>query len=174
MQEDSSEDEIGQRAHATAALGLPATQVCQTDLGQQAPVKTGNCRKAELHGTMSDENSKPAPTSDAEPLSGKPTHLGVPECFSDVATKPSEAGLLKICNEVFGYRAFRGLQLSTIERLLQGQSVLTIMPTGKQLDSLNASHFFCLSYFAKQNHSSIHPRCARVWALELHNKQFFF
>ena len=54
----------------------------------------------------------------------------MPERFAAAAAEPSEAALLGVLGQVFGFPAFRGLQLPTIQRLLAGESVLAIMPTG--------------------------------------------
>lgn len=43
----------------------------------------------------------------------------------------SESALTGVLNKVFGHKTFRGSQLAVIQCLLQGQSALAIMPTGK-------------------------------------------
>jgi hypothetical protein len=50
--------------------------------------------------------------------------------YSDVLAEASEAALTGVLRSVFGHPAFRGLQLATLQRLLKGDSLLAIMPTG--------------------------------------------
>ena len=68
------------------------------------------------------QQSAPAvmPVPDWEPVGG----------FAAVAADPSEAALTEVAQRVFGFSAFRGLQLPVIQRVLAGQSTLAIMPTG--------------------------------------------
>lgn len=55
----------------------------------------------------------------------------VADQFASVMADPTEEGLTGMLQQVFGFPAFRGLQLQTIQRLLHGQSLLSIMPTGE-------------------------------------------
>ncbi|KAL4428000.1 hypothetical protein ABPG75_002089 [Micractinium tetrahymenae] len=52
------------------------------------------------------------------------------EQFASVLAEPDEAALTGVLRQVFGHPAFRGLQLPTVQRLLGGESLLSIMPTG--------------------------------------------
>lgn len=52
------------------------------------------------------------------------------EQHANVLADPSEAALTSVLRSVFGHPAFRGLQLPTVQRLLAGESLLSIMPTG--------------------------------------------
>jgi superfamily II DNA helicase RecQ len=50
--------------------------------------------------------------------------------FAAALADPNEAALSAVLQEVFGHTAFRSLQLPTVQRLLAGESLLSIMPTG--------------------------------------------
>ncbi|KAI3428841.1 hypothetical protein D9Q98_007658 [Chlorella vulgaris] len=52
------------------------------------------------------------------------------EQYSSVLAGPDVAALTCVLHSVFGHPAFRGLQLPTVQRLLGGESLLSIMPTG--------------------------------------------
>ena len=52
------------------------------------------------------------------------------EQHAAVLADPSEEALTGVLRSVFGHPAFRGLQLATVQRLLAGESLLSIMPTG--------------------------------------------
>lgn len=52
------------------------------------------------------------------------------EQFAAVLAEPGEEALTGVLRQVFGHPAFRGLQLPTVQRLLGGESLLSIMPTG--------------------------------------------
>ena len=52
------------------------------------------------------------------------------EQHAAVLADPSEEALTGVLSSVFGHPAFRGLQLATVQRLLAGESLLSIMPTG--------------------------------------------
>lgn len=66
-----------------------------------------------------------------------PPLLQVDERFAATAADPSEGALLGVLGEVFGFPAFRGLQLPTIQRVLGGESLLSIMPTGEEARALS-------------------------------------
>lgn len=51
----------------------------------------------------------------------------------DIDALCEEETLQNHVKNVFGYSAFRGLQLKTIRKVLRGESCLSIMPTGKYL-----------------------------------------
>ncbi len=48
-----------------------------------------------------------------------------------VLDDPTDERLHEVLHEVWGFSAFRGLQMATIRRVLAGESLLAIMPTGK-------------------------------------------
>lgn len=52
------------------------------------------------------------------------------EQFAAVLAEPGEEALTGVLRQVFGHPSFRGLQLPTVQRLLGGESLLSIMPTG--------------------------------------------
>jgi Zinc knuckle len=49
----------------------------------------------------------------------------------DIEAVCKEESLQKHVKDIFGYTAFRGLQLVTIRKILRGESCLSIMPTGE-------------------------------------------
>ena len=51
----------------------------------------------------------------------------------DIEALCDEDTLQNHVKDIFGYPAFRGLQLTTIRKVLRGESCLSIMPTGKSL-----------------------------------------
>lgn len=50
--------------------------------------------------------------------------------YAEVLADASEEALTGVLRGVFGHPAFRGLQLASVQRLLGGESLLAIMPTG--------------------------------------------
>ena len=75
----------------------------------------------------------PAPPLRAEPqqqAAAQPLAEDAAHQFAATLADPSEAALTEALYRVFGFPAFRGLQLLTVQRLLAGESLLSIMPTG--------------------------------------------
>lgn len=66
-----------------------------------------------------------------------PAAAGI-ELEVDIEALCEEETLQNHVKDIFGYSAFRGLQLLTIRKILRGESCLSIMPTGK-----NAFKYWC-------------------------------
>lgn len=121
------------RAQELAALGLPNAAAMQKP---QKPRRVAAPAAAQQPGAaaggLGQLPAAGAELNSAAPDSGGGSSCGiaVPERFAAAAADPSEEALLHVLGEVFGFPAFRGLQLPTIQRVLAGESVLSIMPTG--------------------------------------------
>ena len=95
--------------------GPPQQQQQQQQRQQAAPVAGGALRCA---------SAASLPAAAGSPLPDPA------EEHAAVLADPSEAALTGVLTPVFGHAAFRGLQLPTMQRLLGGESLLSIMPTG--------------------------------------------
>lgn len=90
------------------------------------------------------------------------------EEYAAVAANPTTQGLEGILEEVFGFSSFRGLQLETIQRVLRGDSCLSIMPTGTSVTLGRVAPLACMAEgnafnlrFATLYH---HGACLQAWA----------
>lgn len=117
---DSSDDEGrpgigggGRAAGAPRLAGAPAAAAA-------AAVAPGPQQASVAVRAMSAASLPPPSPPAADPA----------EQFGAVLAEPSEEALTGVLRQVFGHCAFRGLQLPTVQRLLTGESLLSIMPTG--------------------------------------------
>jgi ATP-dependent DNA helicase Q4 len=62
------------------------------------------------------------------------------EEYAAVAADPTPEALAGVLSERFGFSSFRGLQVDTIQRVLRGESCLSIMPTGGERRRPTAAH----------------------------------
>lgn len=109
-------DERGERSAAAGAAGATQPSAGAAQPAQQAAA--GGPRLASA-------GSLAAAAAAAGPPPPDPA-----EQHAEVLADPSEAALTGVLRSVFGHAAFRGLQLPTVQRLLAGESLLSIMPTG--------------------------------------------
>eukprot|EP00887_Chlorella_sp_A99_P001903 scaffold18.g1903.t1 len=106
---ESEEEEEGGQGRGTP----PPPRHAAGSAGAGAPATAGGAAAGAAEGA---EESGPA--------------VDVAEQFAEAAAEPSEGALTRVLQQLFGFPAFRGLQLATIQRVLAGESVLSIMPTG--------------------------------------------
>lgn len=111
----SSSDSEDEHGSAAAGAGAPS-QVGTVQPHQQAAA--GSLRLASASSLA------------AAVAAGGPVPRDPAEQHADVLADPSEAALTGVLRSLFGHSAFRGLQLATVQRLLAGESLLSIMPTG--------------------------------------------
>lgn len=78
----------------------------------------------------------------AAPVAARPPAVDVAVQHANIMHDPSEECLAGLLRTVFSFEQFRGLQVPTIQRVLRGESCLSIMPTGAH-DDLHMSCFPC-------------------------------
>ena len=132
--DDSGDEDKGEGAPRPAADGsaAPSQQQQQQSLQQQQwpsqQQQQQQQRWAPPAGASS--GSQPRVLSAASlPAATAP----VADCAGEhavVLADPCEEALTGVLHSIFGHSAFRGLQLPTVQRLLAGESLLSIMPTG--------------------------------------------
>lgn len=74
-----------------------------------------------------------APGSSALPKPPVGPVVDVAGNYVNVLEEPTDGNLESVLRDVFSFEQFRGLQVPTIQRMLRGESCLSIMPTGTAL-----------------------------------------
>ncbi len=77
-------------------------------------------------------------TGAAQPIAPEALHPAMPAAAVPLPEESmTEEALTETLQAVFGFDAFRGLQLPVIQSVLQGTSTLAVLPTGTSVVPLN-------------------------------------
>lgn len=116
-------------AEAQAQADMGALAGSGSDTGSDAEGGAGARQQQQQVPRYASAASLPPPAAVAAAAAGPPPPDPA-EGRAGVLADPSEPALTGVLRSVFGHAAFRGLQLPTVQRLLGGESLLAIMPTG--------------------------------------------